>query len=289
MVVGNVIAGGAGKTPVVMALAEHFHKRGIKVGILSRGYGRTGTGCIEVDLQTPASVAGDEAALLKQATRAPVFVASQRVEAASALLAAYPATRLLLCDDGLQHYALTRDVEIAVFDDRGAGNGWLLPAGPLREPWPARLHDGVDFVVHTGSQPAFPGYSAARRLADHAVAPGGSRVPLSSLKGQRITALAGIANPRKFFEMLEAAGLEPELAIGLPDHYDFAGFKPPAGEHTIFLCTTKDAMKLFGHPAMANRRVLAVPLETELEPAFFAALDALLAPLLSQLPSGNGH
>ena len=294
VVVGNVVAGGAGKTPVVMALAKHFHQRGIKVGILSRGYGRAGRECMEVNMQTPVSLSGDEAALLKRATNAPIFIAPRRADAAQALLAAYPATQLLLCDDGLQHYALGRDIEIAVFDDRGAGNGWLLPAGPLREPWPARLK-GIDLVLHTGSKPAFAGYAATRRLANYAVATDGSQVQLSSLKGQRITALAGIANPQKFFDMLQAAGLTLELAIGLPDHYDFAdfgnfsGFGSHLDKDSFLLCTEKDSVKLFALPSMIDRRVLAVPLETTLEPAFLAALDAMLAPLLSQLPSDHGH
>ena len=177
---------------------------------------------------------------------------------------------------------------LLTLNDRGAGNGWLLPAGPLREPWPAR-HESIDLVLHTGTNPAFAGYAASRRLAGYAVAADGTHVPLSTLKGQRITALAGIGNPHKFFEMLEAAGVALELAIGLPDHYNFYGFQPPANTDEIFVCTEKDAVKLFGLASMADKRVLAIPLETELEPAFLAELDSLLAPLISQLPSVNGH
>ncbi|MFN3569899.1 MAG: tetraacyldisaccharide 4'-kinase, partial [Polaromonas sp.] len=156
VVVGNVVAGGAGKTPTVIALVQHLQAAGIRAGVVSRGYGRRGEGCLEVLPDTPPELSGDEPALIRRATHAPVFVAARRADAARALLAAHPATQLIVCDDGLQHYALQRDLEIAVFDDRGAGNGWLLPAGPLREPWPERLQRGagpdgrgIDLVLHT--------------------------------------------------------------------------------------------------------------------------------------------
>jgi tetraacyldisaccharide 4'-kinase len=98
-----------------------------------------------------------------------------------------PSTAVVVCDDGLQHYALHRDIEIAAFDDRGIGNGWLLPAGPLREPWPARKRQGLDFVLHTGRQAAFEGFTSTRRLADEAYAMNGKRVALASLQGRPVT------------------------------------------------------------------------------------------------------
>ena len=289
LIVGNVIAGGGGKTPLVMAIARHFQSRGTRVGVLSRGYGRTGRGSRQVLAETPISESGDEAALIFRTTGAPVFIASKRSEAAVALMAAYPATELLICDDGLQHYALARDIEIAVFDNRGLGNGWLLPAGPLREPWPERHRDGVDLVLHTGGTQAFEGYSASRQLAVHAVAADGSKIPLACLRAVPVTALAAIANPEAFFAMLRSAGLTISQTIGLPDHYDFVGYEMPAGGGDTVLCTEKDAVKLFGQPSMADVRLLAVPLQFTPEPAFFTALDALVAPLLSQLPSSYGH
>jgi tetraacyldisaccharide 4'-kinase len=289
VIVGNVVAGGSGKTPVVVALANHLMHRGLRVGVLSRGYGRSSTGCVEVHAQLPVSASGDEPALIKRATGLPVFVASDRAEAAHALLAAYPDTQLLLCDDGLQHYGLHRDIEIAVFDDRGVGNGWLLPAGPLRERWPQRLHDGIDMVVHTGAKPAFEGYTAGRKLADYGIAADGRVVALRSLAGRRLTAMAGIAQPEAFFAMLRAAGLTLSDTISLPDHYDFRGFSLSAGNDSTVLCTSKDAAKLFAQPSMAGVELLEIPLEISLEPAFLMALDKLLAIVLSPLPSGHGH
>ena len=289
LVVGNVIAGGAGKTPLVMALVKHLQQRRLKVGVVSRGYGRAGELCREVFADTPVAASGDEPALIKRVTDAPVFIAKNRIDAARALLAAHPGTQLLVCDDGLQHYALARDVEVAVFDDRGVGNGWLLPAGPLREPWPQRLHGGIHLVLHTGQSPAFAGFTSSRRLADYAVDAHGNRVPLDSLKGQNLIALAAIAHPDAFFSMLIAKGLVLDQTISLPDHYDFSGYQLAVDKDCTVLCTEKDAVKLFGLPATASVRLLAVPLRFAPEPAFLDAVDALLAPLLSQLPSRHGH
>jgi tetraacyldisaccharide 4'-kinase len=289
IVVGNIVAGGAGKTPLVIELVRHLKAQGLPVGVVSRGYGRLGHECLEVKKETPVSQSGDEPAHIKRSTGAPVFVASKRIDALRALLASHPATAVVICDDGLQHYALQRDIEIAVFDDRGVGNGWLLPAGPLREPWPERKQQGLDLVLHTGQKPAFEGFTSSRQLADHAVAADGSRVALTALRGRPLVALAGIANPDVFFSMLSACGLTLEKKMPLPDHHDFEGddWQACAG-HTI-LCTEKDAVKLFAMPSLAPLHVLAVPLVFSPEPAFLAAFDALLAPLLSQLPSPHGH
>ena len=289
LIIGNVVAGGAGKTPLVMALVRYLQDKGLRPGVVSRGYGRLGTSCQEVLTDTPTAESGDEPALIKRVTNAPVFVAVRRADAAMALLKAYPATQLLVCDDGLQHYALERDIEITVFDDRGIGNGWLLPAGPLREAWPAQCNSRMNLVLHTGKTPVFDGFTSSRQLADHALAADGSRVALSSLRGQALVALAGIANPAAFFSMLSASGLHLAQTISLPDHHDFSEFSLAVDAGVTVLCTEKDAIKLFGLPAMAGVRLLAVPLEFSPEPAFMAALDALLTPLVSQLPSRHGH
>jgi tetraacyldisaccharide 4'-kinase len=285
IVVGNVVAGGAGKTPLVMALVRHLQAQGLQVGVVSRGYGRSGHESLEVKPDTPVFESGDEPALIRRATGAPVFVANSRVEAVRDLLATYPATAVVVCDDGLQHYALQRDIEIAVFDDRGVGNGWLLPAGPLREPWPERLHQGVNLVLHTGQKPAFEGFRSRRRLADQAVAADGSQLELTALQHQPLVALAGIASPEVFFDMLRARGLRLEKTLALPDHHDFGNDDVSACTGQTVLCTEKDAVKLFTLSAHAKLKLLAVPLEFSPEPAFFKALDALLAPLISQLPS----
>lgn len=279
VVVGNVVAGGAGKTPVVIELVRHWQARGLTVGVISRGYGRRASGCCEVRADSPASEVGDEPALIRRATGAPVFVAARRVEAARALLAACPTCQVIVSDDGLQHLALERDIEICVFDDRGTGNGFLLPAGPLRERWPRH----ADLVLHTGSNPAFAGFTARRALAEFAVRRDGTRVPLAQLQGQALTAVAAIARPANFFEMLRERGLTLADTIALPDHYDFNSFMMNMDKGKTLICTEKDAMKLWAdHPD-----ALAVPLEFEPEPAFLAAADALLDAKLSSVHTGT--
>jgi tetraacyldisaccharide 4'-kinase len=285
IVVGNVVAGGAGKTPVVMALVRHLQARGRHPGVISRGHGRHTRDCREVHAGSPAQEAGDEPALIKRSTRVPVFVATRRIDAARALLARYPQTDVLVCDDGLQHYALARDIEVCVFDDRGAGNGFLLPAGPLREPWPRP----VDLVLHTGAQPAFTGFTSRRELARHAVRADGSQVALSTLapaSARPLLALAAIAQPEAFFAMLRVQGLPLARTLALPDHYDFDSWSRPKGKDYTLICTEKDAVKLWEkHPD-----ALAVPLEFTPEPAFFEALDALLdTSPLTPLSSTHGH
>jgi tetraacyldisaccharide 4'-kinase len=249
--------------------------------VISRGYGRSTRDCREVRDDSPVGAVGDEPALIRRNTGVPVFVAARRIEAARALLQAHPQTDVLISDDGLQHYALARDVEICVFDDRGVGNGWLLPAGPLREPWPRY----VDLVLHTGSRPAFTGYTARRALAAQAVRRDGSRVDLAALArdGRPLLAVAGIARPQAFFEMLQTLGLPLSLTVARPDHDDYAGWQRPRDRDYTLLCTEKDALKLWtSHPD-----ALAVPLDFAPEPAFFAALDRLLGE--ARLSSPHGH
>jgi len=289
VVVGNVVAGGAGKTPLVIALVRHLQAQRVAVGVVSRGYGRTASDCIDVTSAAPPAQTGDEPALIHRLTGAPVFVARQRTQALRALLAAHPETAVVICDDGLQHYALQRDIEIAAFDDRGAGNGWLLPAGPLREPWPERQRQGLDLVLHTGQRPAFDGFQSSRQLAGEAWSAGGGQVALDGLRGRPVTALAGIANPQAFFGMLADAGLTLEASIALPDHHVFSETDLAGLQGRTVLCTEKDAVKLFALPAAAGLDLLAVPLVFSPEPAFFSAFDALLAPRLSPLPSKHGH
>ena len=272
IMVGNVIAGGAGKTPVVMAVVRHLQARGLQVGVVSRGYGRHTDDCREVLGDSDPKDVGDEPALIHHATGAPVFVARQRIEAARALLARHPATQVIVSDDGLQHLALARDIEICVFDDRGIGNGWLLPAGFLREPWPRRC----DLVLHSGQRPAFAGgYTATRGLAPDALTSDGKHVPLNALAGKRLIALAAIARPEGFFEMLRARGLTLAETIPLPDHGDFDEWQRPPGSEYILVCTEKDAVKLWRKAPDA----LAVPLHFAPDPEFFTALDAKLSSL----------
>ena len=271
VVVGNVVAGGAGKTPVVMAIVEHLRARGVRVGVISRGHGRRTTDCREVRDDSDPRDVGDEPALVRRSTRVPVFVAARRIDAARALTAKYPDVRVIVCDDGLQHLALARDIEVCVFDDRGIGNGWLLPAGPLREPWPR----ACDLVLHTGARPAFAGFTARRSLAESAVSADGATVPLAALVGRPLIAVAGIAKPDAFFQMLRDQGLVLARCIALPDHHDFDDWTRVATADATVLCTEKDALKLWHRQPDA----LAVPLRFEPAPAFLSALDAKLSSL----------
>jgi tetraacyldisaccharide 4'-kinase len=277
VVIGNVVAGGAGKTPVVLAVLEHLRSRGIAAGVVSRGYGRTGSACTEVRPGDDPAHTGDEPLLVRQRSGRPVFVARRRAEAGRALLRAYPATRVVVSDDGLQHHALARDVEICVFDGRGAGNGWLLPAGPLREPWPRP----VDLVLVHGDPPGIAGHPMQRALAQHAVRADGTRKALADLRGTPVHALAGIANPEVFFGMLRAAGLSLAAAHALPDHAEFAAAPAWPADATL-VCTEKDAVKLW----RLRPDAWAVPLEVAIPPAFWQAFDRLLDARLSS-PDGS--
>jgi tetraacyldisaccharide 4'-kinase len=273
IVVGNVIAGGSGKTPLVMALVAHLQSRGIACGVVSRGYGRSSAQCLEVKHDSDARDTGDEPLLIARTCKGPVFVAADRVQAARALLAAYPATQAIICDDGLQHYGLQRDIEICVFDERGIGNGWLLPAGPLREPWPR----AVDLVVRTRNTPGVAGFAVDRQLAGHALRADGTTIALQQLRGRRLKAIAAIAKPEAFFSMLRASGLDLAQAIALPDHDDF-GHAPFANDSDgELLCTEKDAVKLWRlHP-----QAWAVPLVLTVEAGFWSRLNSLLDAKLS--------
>ena len=296
IVVGNVIAGGAGKTPTVMAIVQHLQTRGFQVGVVSRGYGRRdNSACVELrDDALPEDV-GDEPLLIQRNCQVPVFVGPSRFAAARALLSRFPNVNIIICDDGLQHYGLYRDVEVCVFDDRGCGNGWLLPAGPLRECWPrqavSRAGQSPDrlLMLHTGDHPAFAGYTAQRRLAPYAVGRDGVQVPLERLRtpdAKPLIALAGIAQPEIFFTMLQALQLQIQQTLALPDHYNFhSKLDINHGGYTL-ICTEKDAAKLW--PLVPD--ALAVPLIFEPQPAFFCALDAALTPLIATpLSSDHGH
>lgn len=296
IVVGNVVVGGAGKTPTVIALVHHLKARGWQPGVISRGYGRHSRQLQDVQADTPAGDSGDEPALIHRATGVPVFVAAKRVAAAKALLAAHPEVDVLLCDDGLQHLALGRDLSIAVFDERGMGNGWLLPAGLLREPWPpafgARSRpDAVLRQYREGGCPTavsrvagVPVFDAVRRLADWAASPHGVRIPLADLRGQPLTAVAGIARPEVFFAMLRARGLSLMHERSMADHAGTAAYSSLLqSEQLPVVCTEKDAVKLFELCRDAGSavpcRIWAVPLELAPDRAFFGLVDSRLARL----------
>lgn len=272
IVIGNVIAGGAGKTPVTLATVAHLQSRGLKPGIISRGYGRHTDDCREATPQSLPQDVGDEPLLMARASGVPVFVARQRIDAAHALLNAYPDTNVLVCDDGLQHHALARDIEVCVFNNEGIGNGWLLPAGPLREAWPRPVTAALYSAAHPpqGTPASTPCFPLRRELAPYAVARDGQRVPLQSLQGQPLHALAAIARPEDFFAMLRAQSLTLTSTEALPDHYNFESWKRPTDERIPVICTEKDAAKLWQRCPDA----LAVPLQLQVDQGYFDLLDA---------------
>ncbi|WGG49170.1 tetraacyldisaccharide 4'-kinase [Rugamonas sp. DEMB1] len=279
VVVGNIFIGGTGKTPLTIWLVQALQAAGMRPGVISRGHGSAAATPRAVDAGSTPQQVGDEPLLIFQRTGCPVMVGRDRAATGRALLAAHPDIDILLTDDGLQHYALQRDVEIILFDGRGAGNCWLLPAGPLREP-PSRRRDFTvinapeltpALVAATGAaegravQMQLVG-EMAEQLRDRS-----QRRPLSALArperlgqanqpgdsdptGQssqpgpsaqpalRIVAAAGIGNPQRFFAMLRAAGLRFE-ELPLPDHHDFLDQPFAALQADMILMTEKDAVK----------------------------------------------
>lgn len=275
IVVGNLVAGGAGKTPTVIALIALLRRHGRTPGIVSRGYGRAADAIVHVEPDTAVAECGDEPLLLHRRTGAPVVVGRDRVAASRALLRAHPQIDVIVSDDGLQHLALDRTAQVLVFDERGAGNGWLLPAGPLREPWPR----GVDLVLHTGHQPAFDGYRGERDLADEAIGSTGQWIPMADVAAspKPLAAVAGIAQPHAFFDMLQARGLVLATTRALPDHADFDDELSLPDASQLLLCTEKDAAKLW----RLRPDALAVPLRFTLGADFTAYFDRLVDARLS--------
>uniref|UniRef100_UPI003561B758 tetraacyldisaccharide 4'-kinase n=1 Tax=Hydrogenophaga sp. TaxID=1904254 RepID=UPI003561B758 len=257
----------------------------------SRGYGRLSDDLLEVRDDTPAEDTGDEPALIRRTTGVPVFVARQRAAAARALLAAHPTVDVLLCDDGLQHLALARDIAVVVFDDRGVGNGWQLPAGLLREPWPPGHHASrPDLLLHQSrdQHPAsaltvptgLPAFGAVRRLAEHAFNAEQHRIPLTQLRDQPVVAVAGIARPDVFFDMLQERGLQLARTVPLADHAGADAYRAVLqNAQQAIVCTEKDAVKLFAaarDQGGTTPPIWAVPLALQVDPGFFTAIDALL-------------
>ncbi|MBL8286737.1 MAG: tetraacyldisaccharide 4'-kinase [Rubrivivax sp.] len=283
LVVGNFVVGGAGKTPVVIALVRALQAAGRRPGVISRGHGRAGAGVYEAGTDSPPQRSGDEPLLIRRRTGVPVFVGRRRAEAAAALCARHAQVDVLVSDDGLQHHALARVGEIVVFDDRGAGNGLLLPAGPLRQPLPRALPRNA-FVLYSGERTStpLPGMVVPRRrdavvpLAAWARGEAAAAQPLASLRGRRVTALAGIGAPEQFFRMLEAAGLDIER-LPCADHADYPQWPWPGRTREV-VTTEKDAVKL-ALLLPAPVPVWVLPLDCDLPPPLVSALLALLPPV----------
>lgn len=285
LVVGNLIAGGAGKTPVVMAVCRHLSSTGRKVGIVSRGYGRSGKSALLIDPAKPlpsAHDAGDEPLFLATETRCPVAVCADRTQAVDTLLSAFPDLDLIVSDDGLQHHRLKRQLEWVVFDERGQGNGKLLPAGPLREPL-SRLNT-VDAVLCSNvstarlsnslNLPAQPNwYSIEVKLAGFRHLKSGQLLNIEQAQARwkhgSVLAFTGIGNPEKLFQALNASGIVLQNTVGLPDHYNYPDNFCAQFDQQVLITSGKDAVKLIA----SNHKVWVAEITVELPPALTQALE----------------
>lgn len=313
IVVGNLVAGGAGKTPTVIALIQWLQSIGRQPGVISRGYGRQTDAIVEVHAGSLAQDVGDEPLLIHRRTQVPVVVGASRLAAAQALLKSHPQVDVVISDDGLQHRALPRQWQLLVFDERGVGNGLCLPAGPLRQPfsaevlprstvlynaaaastaWPGELLNrqlGLPVALDdwwAGRKTVLPGEEAGLHL-DPAL-PGATVAGatwglwLESIRrhssDQACLALAGTAAPERFFSMLEALG-QAIRRLPLPDHAEFTSRPWPVDEALVLL-TEKDAVKLppdrWQSWQIDPKRVLVVPLEFRFPPGAQADIRAML-------------
>jgi len=267
IVVGNLTVGGSGKTPLVLWLTGLLRAQGHRPGIVSRGYGGTAHGPRAVVPGDEPSIVGDEPALLAGRAGVPVWIGADRPAAAAALLATHPDCDCIVSDDGLQHYALARDLEIVVVDGvRGFGNGWPLPAGPLREPL-SRLA-GVHAVVvnGAGTPEGLPAGAFRMRLEGrvlHNLREPARTLPASALAGKPVHAVAGIGDPARFFRHLEALGLVV-TTHPFPDHHAYtpADLELPGGDAIVM--TEKDAVKC---TAFATERCWVLPVEARVDDA----------------------
>ena len=264
VVIGNIVAGGAGKTPLTLWLAQRLLALGRHPGIVSRGYGRRHDGIVKVGAGDTADTVGDEPLLLARRSGCPVFVGRDRAAAAQALLQQHPECDVVLCDDGLQHYRLARDVEIAVVDRRGAMNGWPLPAGPLREPV-ERLAEVDALVLHDNGTTRIDGVPTFNmqltgehfyRLDDAGIC--AIAADLSSLS---LHAVAGIGEPQRFFDHLTRLGLRFD-AQAFPDHHRYTSADFSFAGDAI-LMTEKDALKCLG---LVTKPIWVLPVEAMIEP-----------------------
>jgi tetraacyldisaccharide 4'-kinase len=290
VVIGNLYTGGTGKTPLVIELVARLKQRGWRPGVVSRGYGSTAHQARMVTPGSDASQCGDEPLLIATATGVPVAIGRDRVAAALLLRNMHPTCDVLVADDGLQHRRLARDIEIAVIHARGLGNGWLLPAGPLRDP-PRRLRD-VDAVVFSGRvQPVriySPFFLLHTEIAEaYCLARPERRTSLADLVRQqareevRLLAVCGIGTPESFFEMLRDQGLRFKT-LALPDHYAYRSSPFPRNGVDRILITEKDAVKCRADHTLAHdERLWVVPLR--------AWLDGRLTDMIEMRLQGTRH
>lgn len=264
VIVGNLTVGGTGKTPLVIALIEILLEQGLRPGILLRGYKSNAYGAIVVQGNMDPKLVGDEAILLSRRCKCPVVVSKKRIEGAKKLVNAFD-VNIILCDDGLQHYALQRDLEIAVIDgERGFGNGYCLPMGPLRE-LPNRL-DQVDLTVVNGKDMHFNCDYAYSLLNSK------RKLRINELHGRTVHAVAGIGTPNKFFDLLTAHGVNV-IPHPFPDHHQFTMHDLTFSDRLPILMTEKDAVKC---KYFASERYWVVPVNTELDPSIMEKFKNLV-------------
>jgi tetraacyldisaccharide 4'-kinase len=287
IVVGNITVGGTGKTPLVAWLVAFLRGRGMHPAVLGHGYGARASTPVQVRKESDAAACGDEAVLLARTCDAPVWIGPDRVTTARALLEATPDCDVIVCDDGLQHYRLARDVEIVVIDGkRGAGNGMMLPAGPLREPT-ARLAT-VDAIVVNVSESATVALKTAAPAAYAMRLDGDMFYNLLNpyytagpehFRGSSVHAIAGIGRPERFFQHLRRLGMD-FTAHPFPDHHDYtaADLAIPAADFIVM--TEKDAVKC---RTFANERHWALPVRAEID----SALGELVLRKLRKTRSGS--
>jgi tetraacyldisaccharide 4'-kinase len=267
IVVGNLSVGGSGKTPLVLWIAEFLKAHGWSPAIVSRGYGGAGGAPRAATVASEPDEVGDEPVVLARRSGCPVWIGADRVKVIEALRLQHPEVDVVVLDDGLQHYRLRRDLEIAVVDSRGFGNGWLLPAGPLREP-PRRLRTVHAVISHQAPDLGPRNLHAfAMRLEGevaHRMSDARDRQPLHAWRGRTVHAVAGIGNPGRFF--LHVGTLGPKVVPHpFADHHRFSAEELEFGDELPVLMTEKDAVKLRRH-ARPNWWIL--PVSASLAPAF---------------------
>ncbi len=260
IVVGNINMGGSGKTPVVMWLVEQLKSSGYQPGVISRGYGGHVSAPTSVNANSHASEVGDEPLLIAKRCACPVFVSANRVAAGEALLIAHPDCNIIISDDGLQHYRLKRDVEIAVVNDDALAGSCLLPAGPMREPL-ARLNE-VDAIVFNGKKTidsAFELQLVGTQFY-HLQNPN-LKAKASDFAGKNIKAIAGIGKPERFFEHLRHLGLT-FAGMGFDDHHAFTAQDLEKLQCDALLMTEKDAVKC---ASFAQSHYWVLPIEADID------------------------
>jgi len=292
IVVGNLLVGGTGKTPLVIELVRALRARGWSPGVVSGGYGGQSRLPLLVDNGTDPAQCGDEPLLIRYVTGVPVAVGRDRIGAARLLLSTHASCNVLIADDGLQHRRLARDIEVVLLNGEGVGNGWLLPAGPLRDP-PGRLRT-VDAIVLHGMVPPVRIYSPFYRLHTGireatCMAVPARQLPLAELARQqqerplRSLALCAIGTPERFFTQLREHGLHFD-ALALPDHDTITADMLPPGRYERVFITEKDAVKCHRDPRLSHdERIWVVPLHARLEPG----LIDFLATRLEELSHGS--